>query len=107
VTAERDQLRNELKRVLDGRAVEDAQRAQRELRFDKRDYQIAEMTFELTTLRQEVAELRRMNPRPVPNASEPSATPSPVAVTAQRDRDAETEVEIVPTQRVGGPRATA
>ena len=105
VTAERDQLRNQLNRILDGHAIEDAQKAQRELRFDKRDYQIAEMTFELTTLRQEVAELRRPKPRPAPVATEPPPVPSAVAMPAKDDTVANPEMEIVPTERTIGARA--
>ena len=107
VTAERDQLRNELNRILDGHAIEDSQKAQRELRFDKRDYQIAEMTFELTTLRQAAAESRRTGPGPAPVPNEPPADPSAVATSAKDRTCVEPEMEIVPTERMAAARTSA
>lgn len=92
VTAERDQLRNQLNRLLDGNATEDSQNARKEMRFDKRDYQIAELTVELATLRQAMAESKRAGRRPEPD--EPSA-----------GMFAEARMEIVATERVAGRRA--
>lgn len=105
-TAERDQLRGELNRLLEGHAREDSQKAQRELRFDKRDHQIAELTFEVVTLRHLVAEYRRTGvvPAPAP-AGKPAA---PAAATAVRpEKPAEISMEILPTEPVLGRRMSA
>jgi chromosome segregation ATPase len=95
LTAERDRLKNELDGVLEGLAAEHAEKAQQGLRFDKRDHMIAELTFELITLRKEVADLRRMNQHPAPGAPEAPANEEP---------SAESGMEIVPTAQVGGRR---
>jgi len=95
LTAERDRLKNELDGVLEGLAAEHAEKAQQALRFDKRDHMIAELTFELITLRKEVADLRHTNQSPAPAASETPATEEP---------GAESGMEIIPTAQVGGKR---
>lgn len=105
VTVERDQLRNELNRVLDGHAVEDARKAQRELRFDKRDQQIAELTFEVVTLRSAVAEFRRQGPRPVSIPNEPVPGPCAAGTPGKERADVNPEMEIVPTERAAGVRS--
>ena len=104
VTAERDRLKNELEGILEGLAAENAHKP---LRFDKRDHMIAELSFELITLRQEVADLRRMHPRPAPVAPEPPPRPRALKTSATEDTWAEPEVEIIPTERVGGNRERA
>jgi len=103
VTAERDRLKNELDGVLEGLAADKAHQAQQALRFDKRDHHIAELTFELMKLRQEVAELRQMHPHPAPAASEPPR-PCSLKTSARDDMWLEPDVEIVATERVGGQR---
>jgi predicted nucleic acid-binding Zn-ribbon protein len=88
VTAERDKLRNELNRIREGQTAGEPEQAQRGLRFDERDQQIADLTFELVTLRQQMAEVRRNSPPPAPIANEP--TPVPPAEGKMRvgaDRD--------------------
>ena len=107
VTAERDRLKNELAGILEGLASENAQKP---LRFDKRDHRIAELTFEVMNLRQEVEDLRRMNPRPAPAAPEPQQRPRPLKTSAEnsmRDEHDSDELEIVPTERVSGGRVKA
>jgi len=56
MTAERDRLRTELDGVLEGLADEAAAKV---LRFDERDARIAELTVQVVTLKQELAEARR------------------------------------------------
>ena len=106
-TAERDQLRGELNRILAGQALDDSQKALKELRFDKRDQQIAELTFELVTLRQQTAEFRRATPPPAPIASQPPPGPPSATTPAKNDKRAEIHLEIVPTERVAGSRTAA
>ena len=103
--AERDRLQNELNGVLEGLANENTQKA---LRFDKRDHQIAELTFEVMNLRQEVADLRRVNPRSAP--ASPPPRPMPLKTSAEagmRDDPDAAEMEIIPTERVAGFRGKA
>jgi predicted RNase H-like nuclease (RuvC/YqgF family) len=95
LTAERDRLKNELDGVLEGLAAEAAEKAQQALRFDKRDHMIAELTFELMTLRKEVVELRRMHQHPAPGAPRTPANEEPCT---------DSGMEIVPTAQVGGKR---
>jgi chromosome segregation ATPase len=107
VTAERDRLKKELEGVLEGLAVENAQKG---LRFDKRDHQIAELTFELMGLRQELSDLRRMHPRQAPVAPAPPPRSLPLKTSAEdfiRDDAALDGVEVIPTERVGGGRTRA
>jgi len=88
VTAERDKLRNELNRIHEGRATAEREKAPSDMLFDKRDQQIAELTFELVTLRQQMAELRRNSPPPAPLANElPAAPPAEGKMRANPDRD--------------------
>ncbi len=82
-TAERDALRSELNRVLAELAAE---RAPKPLQFDERDRQIAELTVQLATLRQEVTELRRRNSRPATPATEPRAGSRSVGTTRGIER---------------------
>jgi septal ring factor EnvC (AmiA/AmiB activator) len=103
VTAERDRLKAELEGVLEGLALENAKKA---LTFDKRDHHIAELTFELMKLRQELAELRRTNPPAVPRVPEPQR-PMPLKTSAGGDAWSEAEMEIIPTERVPGGRGKA
>ena len=104
VTAERDKLRNELNRIHDGAAIEESQKARRELRFDERDQQIAELTFEVVTLRQQVAEFRRTNPRPAPVAAGPA--PAPPAIAPSDDgTNVEIDRDDFPTRVVYRKRA--
>ena len=102
VTAERDRLKNELEGILEGLATDNAQKA---LRFDKRDHHIAELTFELMKLRQEVADLRRLNPAPAPVVPGPPPRPRTLKTSSQDDSWIESQVEIVPMDDVGGERA--
>ena len=105
VTAERDRLKNEVEGVIEGLALEQAKKG---LHFDKRDHHIAELTFELIKLRQEVEELRKMNPPPAPIA--PPRRPMPLKTSAEtfvRDEPEADGMEIIPTERVGGNRARA
>ena len=102
MTAERDRLKSELEGILEGLATENALKEQQGLRFDKRDKMIADLTFEVVTLRQEVADLRRANPpaAPVPQ-------PRPLKTSAGmggRDEFAQEAVEVIPTERVPGLR---
>ena len=102
VTAERDRLKVELDGVLESLATENAQKEQQSLRFDKRDKMIAELTFEVMTLRQQVAELRRANPPP-----SRVLQPRPLKTSADKERlnDLDEEgVEVFPTARVTGQR---
>lgn len=102
MTAERDRLKAELEGVLEGLATENAMKEQQGLRFDKRDKIIADLTFEVVTLRQEVAELRRTNPPPAPVSQ-----PRPLKTSADKERmdDFDQEgVEVIPTARVAGQR---
>ena len=104
VTAERDRLKTELEGVLDGIAAE---RAAQPLRFDKRDHQIAELTFELIKLREEVATLRKTNaPQKAP---QPPSDRQPKMIKISPDHETwdEHTMEIVPTERVAGVRAKA
>jgi septal ring factor EnvC (AmiA/AmiB activator) len=101
-TAERDALRNELNRVLAELAAE---KAPKPLQFDERDHQIAELTVQLATLRQEVVELRRKNARPATVAPEPPPTSSPLKTPEEASTWLESAVEIVATERVLGNRA--
>ena len=88
VTAERDKLRNELNRIHESHAPGEPEKAQNEMRFDKRDQQIAELTFELVTLRQQMAEVRRNSPPPAPLAHEPApASPAGGKKSVGPDRD--------------------
>ena len=104
MTEERDRLKNELEGVLEALATENAQKA---LRFDKRDHMIADLTFELISLRKEVADLRQMHPRPAPVAPEPPPRPCTMKTSAREDTWVESEMEIVPTEWVPGARAQA
>lgn len=109
VTAERDRLKNELEGVLEGLAADNAEKP---LRFDKRDHQIAELTFELINLKQELADLRKSNPPPAPVAPEPPppSSPRPLKTAGKDDtwlEPAADEMEIIPTERVSGGRAKA
>lgn len=108
LTAERDRLKSELDGILEGLAIE---KAEKELRFDKRDHHIAEITLELMKLRQEVAELRRSNPRPAapaPAAPPPRELPLKTAAEEFIKHDpAIGEMEIIPTERVAGHRGKA
>ena len=107
VIAERDRLKIELEGVLEGIAAE---KTAQPLRFDKRDHQIAELTFELVKLRTEVAELRKnsmpptLRPTPRPAADR---QPRPLKTSADHEVWQEDEVQIVPTERVPGSRAKA
>lgn len=97
--AERDRLKSELEGVLEGLAAENTQK---ELRFDKRDKMIAELTFDLIKLRQEVEELRRTNPPPPP-----VQPPRPLKTSADRegmDDFNQDAVEVFATERVPGQR---
>ena len=102
VTAERDRLKTELDGVLEGIAAE---KTAHPLRFDKRDHQIAELTFELVKLRAEVAELRKSSvpatllPTPTPPSG---AQPRPLKTSADHEVWGDHEVEIIPTERVPG-----
>ena len=107
VTAERDRLKTELDGVLEEIAAE---KTAQPLRFDKRDHQIAELTFELVKLRTEVAELRKNSAPPTPLPTpQPSAEkgPRPLKTSADHESWDEHEMEIVPTERVAGGRAKA
>jgi chromosome segregation ATPase len=107
VTAERDRLKVELEGVLEGIAAE---KTSQPLRFDKRDHQIAELTFELVKLRAEVAELRKANAAATPLAPPQASQEKPARPlkTAAEDEVWEAhELEIIPTERVPGGRAKA
>ncbi len=107
VTAERDRLKIELDGVLEGIAAE---KAAQPLRFDKRDHQIAELTFELVKLRAEVADLRKTNPTPSPPQPPPRTAEKeqrPLKTSADHETWEEPEMEIIPTERVAGGRAKA
>ena len=102
MTAERDRLKSELEGVLEGLATENALKEQQSLRFDKRDKMIAELTFEVVTLRQEVADLRRMN---APVAPAPQERPLKTSASmGGRDEFVQDAVEVFPTERVVGLR---
>ncbi|MEO6786596.1 MAG: hypothetical protein ABI318_10725 [Chthoniobacteraceae bacterium] len=104
MTAERDRLKNELEGIIEGLALENAQKG---LRFDKRDHRIAELTFEVMNLRQEVEDLRRMNPCLTPVAKPAPPREMPLKTSAQDSMGGECDlngVEIVPTERTGGYR---
>jgi hypothetical protein len=104
LTAERDRYKTELEAVLEGLAAEKSKQA---LSFDKRDHQIAELTFELIHARQELEDLRRMNRRPVPEAPPAAPRPCPLKTSAEDDSWAKPEpegVEIIATERVPGGR---
>ena len=102
VATERDRLKKEVQGVLEGLAVENVQKQQQELRFDKRDQRIAELTIELTGLRQEMAELRRINAPPAPVPKPPPLKTS--AETGENDDFRGHSIEIVATDRVAGKR---
>ena len=104
VTAERDRLKNEVDAVLEGLALEKAEKG---LHFDKRDHYIAELSFELIKLRQEVKDLRRMNPAPAPVAPPRAMHLKTSAEEFVRDEPEADGMEIIPTERVGGGRARA
>lgn len=104
VTAERDRLKNEVDGLIEGLAQENAGK---ELRFDKRDHYIAELSFELIKLRQEVQDLRKANPAPVPAAPPRLMSLKTSAEEFARDEPAVEGVELIPTERVGGMRARA
>ena len=107
VMAERDRLKTELDGVLEGIAAE---KTAQPLRFDKRDHQIAELTFELVKLRTEVTELRKNSapPTPLPTPQPPAEKqPRPLKTSAGHAGWAEHEMEIIPTERVHGSRAKA
>ena len=107
VIAERDRMKNELEGVLEGIAAE---KTAQPLRFDKRDHQIAELTFELVKLRTEAAELRKTNKALTPPAppQAPGDKPAQPLKTATDHKVWDVhELEIVPTERVAGIRAKA
>ena len=105
VTAERDRLKNEVDGLIEGLAQENAGKG---LRFDKRDHYIAELSFELIKLRQEVQDLRKANPAPVPAAPPPRLMSLKTSAEEfARDEPAVEGVELLPTERVGGMRARA
>jgi hypothetical protein len=88
MTAERDQLRNELNSIHEGRATGESGKAQTEERFDRRDQQIAELIFEVATLRQQMTELRRGSPLPAPIADDhPTAPPAEDTTGTDHERD--------------------
>jgi hypothetical protein len=104
VTAERDRLKSELEAVLRGLATENHGK---ELRFDKRDKMIAELTLDLMKARKEAEDLRRINVRPGTGNSQAAPPPDPAkAVEPERIVMAAMpdDVEIVATERVGGSR---
>lgn len=103
MTAERDRLKNELGSVLAGLCVENAENP---LRFDKRDKQIADLTFELVTLKQKHADLHRVHLCTAPVATE-APVPFPLKTSAEEDTWLEPELEIVATECVGGKRGKA
>ncbi len=106
VIAERDRMKIELEGVLEGIAAE---KTAQPLRFDKRDHQIAELTFELMKLREEVAELRKRSVRPalLPTPQPPSDGPRPLKSSANSEVWESHEMEIIPTERVASSRAKA
>ncbi len=102
VTEERDRLKNEIDGVLDGLASENARKG---LTFDKRDHRIAELTIEVMTLKQQVEELRRANPRPAPVPAPAREMPLKTSAEEFTRLEPETEgMEIIATERVGGHR---
>ena len=104
VIAERDRLKIELEGVLEGIAAE---KTAQPLRFDKRDHQIAELTFELVKLREEVAALRKASPPQPPPQRAAEQPPRPLQTAANHEGWDDHEMEIVPTERVAGSRAKA
>jgi chromosome segregation ATPase len=105
VTAERDRLKNELDGVIEALTTQNSEKS---LHFDKRDHRIAELTFEVMKLRQEMEELRRNTPRPNPVAPVPRERPLKTSAEEFMKDEAETDgLEIVPTERVGGRSAKA
>ena len=104
VAAERDRYKAELEGVLEGLAAE---KGPQPLRFDKRDHQVAELSFELIKLREEVAALRKANA--IPPAAAPQAPVPPQHRTLKTSADHtawdEHEMEIIPTARVTAVRA--
>ncbi len=104
LTAERDRYKTELESLLENLAAEKSRQA---LSFDKRDHQIAELTFELIHARQELEDLRRMNPRPAPPPPPAAPRACPLKTSAVDDSWSEPEsegVEIIATERVPGGR---
>ena len=104
VTAERDRVKSELDGILHGLAAENAGK---DLRFDKRDKMIAELTLELMNLKREMDDLRRQDPGPG-KAAAPESPPASTAKNAPAERieigDGFEGVEVVPTERIGGFR---
>ncbi len=104
VAAERDRYKTELEGVLEGLATE---KAAQPLRFDKRDHQVAELTFELVKLREEVAALRKANAAPAPQPPSPAQAPRTLKTSADHEAWDANEMEIIPTERVSAGRAKA
>ena len=102
VTTERDRLKTELLGVLEKLAIQNAQPAPI---FDKRDQTIAELTFELVKLRQEVADLRRINPSPATAVAKPPTAPASLKPLTEEDSRMAMKVEIIPTDYLPGKRA--
>lgn len=77
LTIERDRLRLELDGVL--QALTD-QASEKSLRFDKRDTRIAELTVQVVTLKNELADARRVSANP-----SPVREPVPAANTSESE----------------------
>src|SRR5262249_4978607 len=90
MTAERDRLRMELDGVLQGLADEAAAKV---LRFDERDARIAELTVQVVTLKQELAEARRNSAHPS-SASATVREPKTASIEHVRLAEDDDAVEI-------------
>ncbi len=104
LTAERDRYKTELESILENLAAEKSRQA---LSFDKRDHQIAELTFELIHARQELEDLRKAAPPRAETPPPPVSRACPLKTSAVDDSWAEPEpegVEIIATERVPGGR---
>lgn len=104
VAAERDRFKAELEGVLEGLAAE---KAPQPLRFDKRDHQIADLSFELIKLREEVAALRKTNAAQAPPPPTPEKAPRTLKTSADHTAWDGHEMEVIPTERVANARAKA
>ena len=105
VASERDRYKAELEGVLEGLAAE---KAPQPLRFDKRDRQIAELSFELIKLREEVAALRKTNAAPAPpQPPAPAQAHLTLKTSANHEAWDTNEMEIIPTERVAVGRGKA
>lgn len=98
VTKERDALRAELNRVLQSNAAEKAGKAPNTLHFDERDRQIADLTVELVSLRQEMAKSRCANPSPSPRAPESPQRPYSTKPPGDHSAPVEPDIEILPSE---------